>query len=250
MDPTRTPQQAGLEVRYDTRPASVDAGRPGSWDHHNPTPHNGHGHGYAAPAAVEQKILAVHGGYQPLAGHAQTHADPGAAGKLEDQRAAAAAAPRRPPWLFLGLGGLIVFVLAGVIGGVAGWRVTADLNQRPAGGGPGNADGGGSGGGGKGGGGGTSSSSNATEIMQNSALAAVGWRFGSDVTLQVLFQGPDSTLRRLQYMTLYRNWTAPMEMDAAPRAGSPLGASQLWIKPDPVGQPLDILPAIGSRVVY
>ncbi|GKT66272.1 hypothetical protein ColTof4_02984 [Colletotrichum tofieldiae] len=57
--------------------------------------------------------------------------------------------------------------------------------------------------------------------MQNSALAAVGWRYGPDIPLQVCFQGPDAS-----------NWAAPMEAGAAPKANSPFGASQLWTKPD------------------
>lgn len=243
MDPPpRTPQQPGLEVRYDTTPPTSvdDNGRPGDWNH---SPHNG----YAAPAA-EQKILAIHNGYEPVGHQAQNHADAGGS-TLETQRGAS---PRRRPWLLLALGGLVVFVLAGVIGGVAGWRVTADLNQRPAvDGNPGTPDGddnsgdgegpgkggGGGGGGGKTSGGGITVSGNATKIMQNSALAAVGWRMGPDFTVQLFFQGPDSRLRRLQYTTLYQNWTAPIDMDASPRAGSPLGASQLWIVPDPVRCP-------------
>ncbi|KAF6805331.1 hypothetical protein CMUS01_14644, partial [Colletotrichum musicola] len=250
----RTPQQPGLEVRYDTTPPTSvdDSSRPGDWSH---PPHDGHS--YTSPA-VEQKILAIHNGYEPISHQAQNYTDAGGS-TLENQRAAASS-PRRP-WLLLALGGLVVFVLAGVIGGVAGWRVTADLNQRPAGdSNPGTLDGDGSGGdgggtgagtgtgGGKTSGGGITVSGNATQIMQNSALAAVGWRIGSDFTVQLFFQGPDSRLRRLQYTTLYQNWTAPIDMDAAPRAGAPLGASQLWIVPDPTlpGIPQAELFYIGS----
>ncbi|KXH63046.1 hypothetical protein CSAL01_06839 [Colletotrichum salicis] len=68
--------------------------------------------------------------------------------------------------------------------------------------------------------------------MQNSAVSAVGWRYGSDITLQVFFQGTDGSLRRSQYMTIYQAWTPPMEAGAAPKVGSPFGAGQLWTKPD------------------
>ncbi|KAK2001675.1 hypothetical protein LX36DRAFT_734272 [Colletotrichum falcatum] len=111
---------------------------------------------------------------------------------------------RRFPWLLFGIGSLAVLVLG---------RVNPTENLPGAVGDP-------------------PPSTSATKIMQNSALAAVGWLFGPDITLQAFFQSPNASMRRSQYMSLFQNWTAPMEAGAAPKANSPFGASQLWTKPD------------------
>ncbi|KZL74114.1 hypothetical protein CT0861_09149 [Colletotrichum tofieldiae] len=81
-------------------------------------------------------------------------------------------------WFVLTVKGvLVVFFLGRVIGGVAGWRDLPGVDEPP--------------------------STSVTKIMQNSALAAVGWRYGPDIPLQVCFQGPDASVRRSQYMVIY-----------------------------------------------
>ncbi|OHE94938.1 hypothetical protein CORC01_09732 [Colletotrichum orchidophilum] len=199
MDHSARSAQPGLEVssEYDDTPIFLDDRTP----HWQAPSQNGTGYD-------EHKTLA--NGYSSLAqgGNVGGHV-----GGQETQRPA-----RRFPWCIAIIVALVVLVLGGVIGGVVAWRVTANRNQQSKAGVPGSVSG-------------DTPSTNATKIMQNSALSAVGWRYGSDITLQVFFQGPDNSLRRSQYMTIYQNWTSPMEAGAAPKVGSPFGAGQLWTKP-------------------
>ncbi|KAF9878206.1 hypothetical protein CkaCkLH20_04244 [Colletotrichum karsti] len=208
--------QPGLEVasHYDTTPVTLD-GQSGHWA--SPPPPGSSG----LHSTQEQKIWAGNG-YESVnqrTGYGAYANENGTAHAADEKPA------RRIPWLLIGLGGLITFVLAGAIGGVAGWKITSNRVEEPEASLPGSTGGGGGSGG---------SPTSATKIVPNSGLAAVGWRVGTDITLQVWFQGPDTSLRRSEYKTIYQNWTEPMEVDAAPKVGSPFGAGQLYTKPDPL----------------
>ncbi|KAK1457700.1 hypothetical protein CMEL01_15683 [Colletotrichum melonis] len=201
--------QPGLEVstHYDNTPIAIANGA----SHWQSSSQNGSGYS-------EHKTL--DNGYSSQA--------PGShVGGQEDQRPG-----RRFPWYIAITVALVVLILGGVIGGVAAWRVTVNRSAQSQTGGPGSVNG-------------DAPSTSATKIMQNSAVSAVGWRYGSDITLQVFFQGADGSLRRSQYMTIYQAWTPPMEAGAAPKMGSPFGAGQLWTKPD---EPLPVIPQ--SEVFY
>ncbi|KAK1975680.1 hypothetical protein LZ30DRAFT_572121, partial [Colletotrichum cereale] len=229
MDPSTQASQPGLEVRhtYDTDPVVVDS-QTGHW---NAPSHDGSGHNYVAIS--EQNVAFV--------GSKKASSTVGVNEAYENRYdgygrhdgvydAQQPGRGRRFPWLLFGIGGLVVLVLGGVVGGIAAWKVVANQSRQPTENLPGDV--------------GDAPSTSATKIMQNSALAAVGWRFGPDITLQVFFQGPDASMRRAQYMSLFQNWTAPMEADAAPKANSPFGASQLWT------QPLEALPVLPQTEVF
>ncbi|KAF5485070.1 hypothetical protein CGCS363_v014003 [Colletotrichum siamense] len=215
MDQPRQSAQPGLEVtsHYDTTPVTLEA-------HHWTSPSQ-NGSAPSHDTSHEQKILAGHG-YESTGhnnGYTSAYYQNEAGSTAQDN------AKRRRPWLLIVLGGVATFVLAGVVGGIAGWKITSNQNQEPAPTVPGSD--------------GSTPSTSATKIVPNSGLAAVGYRYGTDITLHVWLQGPDSLLRRLQYMSIYQNWTAPLEVDAAPKVGSPFGASQFWTKPD---EPLPVIP--------
>ncbi|EFQ33104.1 hypothetical protein CGRA01v4_13249 [Colletotrichum graminicola] len=229
MDPSARASQPGLEVRntYDTDPVVVDS-RTGHWT----APfHDGSGHSYAAISEPSGAFV----------GNNKAPNTAGVNGAYEGRRdgygehdgvhnAQQPGRGRRFPWLLFGIGGLVVLVLGGVVGGIAEWKVIANQSQQLTENLPGAV--------------GDPPSTSATKIMQNSALAAVGWRFGADITLQVFFQGPDASMRRSQYMPLFQNWTAPMEAGVAPKPNSPFGASQLWTKPT------EALPEIPQTEVF
>ncbi|WYZ43308.1 hypothetical protein EsH8_VI_001007 [Colletotrichum jinshuiense] len=190
MDPSARATQPGLEVTsYDTAPEAIDY-RSDHWGHQS---QDDAGRSYRTGS--EQKTL--NNGYQSLAqrlgfaGGAFVGADAArstadtheAYGNHADYGGHEVHRPARCfPWFLVGLGGLVVFVLGGVIGGVSAWKITANRDQQTTDILPGAV--------------GDTSSTNATKIMQNSALTALGWRYGADITLQLFFQGPDNALRR------------------------------------------------------
>ncbi|KAK1954705.1 hypothetical protein LY78DRAFT_435400 [Colletotrichum sublineola] len=232
MDSSARASQPGLEVRntYDTDPIVVD-NRTGHWAAPS---HDGSGHSYAAisepkiPSGNSRRTLAQRLGFASDAFVEDRH--DGYGGHHGVHGAQQPGRGRRFPWPPFAIGGLIVLVLGGIVGGIIGWKVVENHSQQPAENLPGAV--------------GSPLSTSATKIMQNSALAAVGWRFGPDITLQVFFQGADASMRRSQYMSLFQNWTAPMEAGAAPKANSPFGASQLWTKPT------EALPEIPQTEVF
>lgn len=122
---------------------------------------------------------------------------------------------RRSVWLgwpgFVGAA-LLSLILGGVIGGLIGWKVTAN----------------------------NSIASNSTSgdsfngasktIRQNSPLAVTGYRIDSDpanFNIRLFFQGPDDLLRYSNLDTIYNRWSAPQVINVTAKSGTPIAVSTL-----------------------
>ncbi|KAL1865183.1 hypothetical protein Daus18300_007310 [Diaporthe australafricana] len=140
-------------------------------------------------------------------------------------------------------GAILVAIVSGVVGGVVGWQVTekrlsgASVN---AGGGGGSTD--------ADAGSGTSTSGSgrtctinkplisASVVRNGTALAATGWRYGTDHVIWVYFQGTDDSLQYVVYDTMYGAWAGPtmLSLDEGAVAGTALTATTLlWPEPQP-----------------
>lgn len=136
---------------------------------------------------------------------------------------------RKPRYLGLVIA-VLVAILAAVIGGVVGWKVTQRAyagangasNSSTGGSGsstcvPSTADTGGSGAGGA-----------SRTIAANSTLTATGWRYGTDFSIRLFYQGPDSLIRYSVYDTLYQNWSVPRSLSLTVPSYVPMAATIIW----------------------
>ncbi|KAH8889125.1 hypothetical protein GQ53DRAFT_227621 [Thozetella sp. PMI_491] len=158
-----------------------------------------------------------------------TFASDGSANDRSIQKPAAGPLGRK--WVLFA-GAVLIAVLAGVIGGIVGWKVTEAKGTSSAAVSTDSGSGSGSGSG-TGSGSGSSNSSTSTAgaakaIMANSALTATGWRYGSDHRIRVFYQGPDGLVRYSQYDTLFSQWSAPQVLDLAAKSGTPLAVTLVW----------------------
>ncbi|KAL8383285.1 hypothetical protein RB595_006848 [Gaeumannomyces hyphopodioides] len=150
--------------------------------------------------------------------------------------------PRPHTWLLVGVA-VLVAIVAGVIGGVTGWKVTEAKQAQscsPGGGGSGGGSGSGSGGGG-----GASplpppvcpTSPNETSgakntIRGNSALAVVGYQYSNDndFTIWLFYQAPNDTIMFSTYIAMYGRWTAPRAANTNVQVmgGTPMAATVIY----------------------
>lgn len=145
-------------------------------------------------------------------------------GKILVSGPAATARRRQQKWWMVGAAVLIA-VIAGLIGGIVGWKVTENKNHSSAaatsnGTSPGASSD-------------SDSIAGASRMIQpNSALAVTGWRFGTDFAIRLFYQGPDDLIRFSSYDTVFANWSAPRVLDVDAASGTPLSVSIIWWLPD------------------
>ncbi|KLU90262.1 hypothetical protein MAPG_09226 [Magnaporthiopsis poae ATCC 64411] len=151
---------------------------------------------------------------------------------------------KRRPWLLPGVA-VLVAIVAGVIGGVTGWKVTEARQAQTCRLGAAPPDTIQRGGGGGGGGGGSSTvppsvcpvSPNDTAgvkrtIREHSGLAVVGCQYDNEFSLKLFYQAPNDSLVFSSYTTTYGRWTAPRLMPASVpiMAGTPMAVTVFYHK--------------------
>ncbi|KAL8412856.1 hypothetical protein RB596_009423 [Gaeumannomyces avenae] len=126
---------------------------------------------------------------------------------------------RKRTAIFIGLA-ILGLVVAGVVGGVAGWQITEAKNRGS--------------GSGSGSGGGPACPENRSEpstagvskiLKAGSALAATGFRYDGDYQIRVFYLSPEGAPYYSSFDTAYSSWSTPVKVaEALPHAGTSLAA--------------------------
>lgn len=156
---------------------------------------------------------------------------------------------KRRTWLLFGVA-ILVAILAGVAGGVTGWKVTEARQVQSCAPGAETPDSG------KGGGGGNSplppsvcpTSQNETAgvkrtIREHSGLAVAGHQYDNDFTIRLFYQAPDDTIMFSSYIAMYGRWTAPRAVKASTQVmgGTPMAAAVIYFQ---YAQPVRVIRVI------
>lgn len=146
---------------------------------------------------------------------------------------------------------ILIAIVSMVIGGVGGWQVTEYLLNRTS-----SDKSGGEGSTGSDSDSGTSTGRQCTAndtlistslVRSGTALAATGWRYGTEHTIWLYFQGRDDSLQSVIYDSLYGSWAGPttLSLDERAVAGTSLTATTLLWNRNP-GEP----PQPQAQLVY
>lgn len=177
---------------------------------------------YKEPVLSAAPVHQAYGDYGPIADGGNYQAAAGSP--------TANAKPRSRLWL-LG-GAVLIAIIAGVIGGVVGWKVTENNNgsraSSPSTTSPATSNNTDTGSNGESGSSDSLIAGANNTIRANSALAVTGWRYGSDFAIRLFYQGPDDVIRFSGYDTLFGNWTIARALDVEATSKSPLATTVIW----------------------